>query len=176
MGDIVMNRSVGNVGVLLLGVVFVCSSSYADRSLNTPLKLKFAVAGHSVSTTTLEPHFVIHVESLEEETKESQGEMMEFRRDSENVYIHIEGEIGNDRGRKVYTIELQGKIELSSHSEKSNGLRANQADVPDANESKSSHEEFNMELRASTWFKVGQKKTLASKEGLDVELRIEEDD
>ncbi len=33
-----------------------------------------------------------------------------------------------------------------------------------------------MELRASTWFKAGQKKTLASKDGLDVELRIEEDD
>jgi hypothetical protein len=102
--------------------------------------------------------------------------MTEFSRSSDSVYIHIEGEIRYDKSRKVYVIEMEGKIELSSHSERSDRLNPDLPNTPDAGQNSSGHEEFKMELRASTRFKAGQKKTLASKDGLLIELRIEEDD
>lgn len=83
-----MNRSICKV--LFLGILFVCFSSHTDRSLNTPIKLKFAIGGHSLSTTTLQPAFLIHFESRDE----NNIDMKEIELDPmEDFKIDFEGDL-----------------------------------------------------------------------------------
>ena len=171
-----MRNSFGVRGILVVGIVLLCVSSYAERPLKTPIKLKFAIGGHSVSTTTLDSTFLIHHVEENVTNKDSQSGAQETRDEMEHVYIHIEGRIvPNGHRRNSYSIHVEGRIEMEFTSNRSTDLFVERTKIPDASGSKSTHERREMELRASTRMKAGQKKTLASKDGFDVELRIEED-
>lgn len=171
-----MRKLFGVKSVLFVITVLLCFSSYAERSLKTPIKLKFAIGGHSVFTTTIDSKFLIHHEEKITENKDDQSSKQDTKSTTERVFIHIEGEIVpiNHRSNS-YAIRVQGRIEMNVTENRFETSKSHNPSIPDTRQIKSTHENREMELLASTHMKAGQKKTLASKDGFDVELRIEED-